>query len=172
MKLGIISDTHGVLHPAVPDIFQGVSQIVHAGDVGDLKVIIELERIAPVIGVRGNYDASPELVSRLLPDPSAIRVAGLPALLTHRMFTMGWDETKEYIASLLSRGPNPVKLVIFGHTHFPVLELLSGIWFVNPGYAGPDPLEGPLTAAVIEIQGQSLAGEIVSLDQGKGPAGS
>ena len=161
--IGVISDTHGVIHPSVPEAFRGVERIIHAGDVGGLNVLEALTRIAPVIGVRGNYDTSAEVAARLLPDPSGIKTAGLPALLTHRLFAMGWPGSKQAIADMLARGPDPVRLVIFGHTHIPALEEISGIWFINPGYAGPDPLEGPASVAVIVIEGQKIEGEIIML---------
>ena len=164
VKIGIIGDTHGFFHPAAVAAFQDVNQIIHTGDIGGPRVLAELAKIAPVIAVRGNYDVEPELLDRLLPDPSGINIAGLSAFLTHRLFSMSWPESKNIIAELLGRGENPPRLVIFGHTHFPVLEEIGGIWFINPGYAGPDRLEGPLTAAVLEIEGQTVSGEIVKLE--------
>jgi putative phosphoesterase len=162
-RIGIIGDTHGFVHPGVAGAFRGVERIIHAGDVGDIKVLHALELIAPVTGVRGNYDSSPELASRLLPDPSGITLAGLPALLTHRMFTMGWNEHKELIAGMIAQSPAPPALVIFGHTHTSVCEELQGIWFVNPGYAGPDPLEGPDSVALLEVEDGRISAEIIAL---------
>jgi len=162
-RVGIISDTHGLFHPDLPEIFHHVDQIIHAGDIGGVRVLDALEQIAPVIAVRGNYDTEPELEGKLLPDPSGIEVAGLKTLLTHRMFTMGWNDIRHLVADNLNKGGDPPRLVIFGHAHFPVFEEISGIWFVNPGYAGPDPLEGPESVALIEIQGQAVEGEIIKL---------
>lgn len=163
MKIGIIADTHGTMHPAVPRLFDGVERIVHAGDVGGKAILDDLERIAPVIAVRGNYDLEPEIQDRLLPDPSGIDLGGLPALLTHRLIMVEWQTGKHMVARLFARGPAPVAAVIFGHTHFPVLERIEGIWFINPGYCGPDPLEGPSTVAVIEVEGEEIRGEIFTL---------
>jgi putative phosphoesterase len=162
-RFGIIGDTHGFMHPGVEAAFQGVERIIHAGDVGDVKVLRTLALIAPVTGVRGNYDSSPELAPLLLPDPSGITVAGLAALLTHRMFTMGWNENKELIAGMIAQSPAPPRLVIFGHTHASVCEQLRGIWFVNPGYAGPDPLEGPASVALLEVEDGRISAQIVPL---------
>ncbi|HUT53980.1 MAG TPA: metallophosphoesterase family protein [bacterium] len=162
-RIGIIGDTHGFLPAGVARVFQGVERIIHAGDVGDIAVIRSLERIAPVTGVRGNYDTSPELAQLLLPDPSGIEIAGLPAMLTHRMFTLGWNENKQTIASLMAQGPSPPRLVVFGHTHFSVCEELHGIWFINPGYCGPDPLEGPKSVAVLTIEDDRISARIIPL---------
>jgi hypothetical protein len=162
--LGIIGDTHGRIHPGLATIFAGVQQIVHAGDIGGMKVLASLENIAPVVAVRGNYDLEPEVQKSLLPDPSRLLLAGLPVFLTHRLFTMSWEDNKELYARLLSRLEPCPRLVIFGHTHFPVREEILGIVFVNPGYAGPDPLEGRPTAARLEIDAGRIRCEILPLD--------
>jgi uncharacterized protein len=164
IKLGIIGDTHGRIHPGLATLFSGVHQIVHAGDIGGMKVLKSLQEIAPVVAVRGNYDLEPELQPSLLPDPSSLTLAGLPVFLTHRLFTMSWDDNKELYARMLSRLEPCPRLVIFGHTHFPVNEDILGIVFVNPGYAGPDPLEGRPTAARLEIDADRIRVDILPLD--------
>jgi len=162
--IGVIADTHGFLHPAAPRAFVGVDRIIHAGDIGGPAVLHALEEIAPVIAVRGNYDLEPELQARLLPDPSQITLAGLPVLVTHRMITMDWNLNKPlYTQLFLALSPKP-RLLIFGHTHFPVLEQLSSLLCLNPGYAGPDRREGPPTVARLEIDGDNLSGQILQLD--------
>jgi len=163
IRIGIIGDTHGIIHPSVPMLLLGVDQIVHTGDIGGSDVLAALERIAPVIAVKGNYDIEPDLQDQLLPDPSRILIGGHSVFLTHRMFTMDWNQTKGLIAQNLNRGGKPPRFVIFGHTHFPILEEIQGIWFVNPGYAGPDPLEGPPTAALVDIHEKEISGDIVHL---------
>ena len=162
-RIGIIGDTHGVVHAELAELFRGVDQIVHTGDVGGAAVLDALAAIAPVLGVRGNYDTEAEVRERLLPDPSAITLAGLPAILTHRLISLEWTTHHDLIAALLAERPSPPRLFIFGHTHEPVLEELHGIFFVNPGYSGPDPLEGPSTAAILEIEQERIWGEMVKL---------
>jgi hypothetical protein len=163
MKIGVISDTHGFLHPEVSEIFSGVNLIIHAGDIGGLAVWTALSAIAPVTAVKGNYDQEPELQDQLLPDPSPIVLAGLPVLLTHRLITMDWNLNKGLFAELFQQRMPGLRLVIFGHTHFPVWEQVAGLWFLNPGYAGPDRLEGPLTLARLEIEEEEIKGEIVQI---------
>lgn len=163
MKIGVISDTHGFLHPEVSAVFSGVDRIIHAGDIGGTEVLSALSAIAPVTAVKGNYDQEAELQNQLLPDPSPIVLAGLPVLLTHRLITMDWGLNKGLFAELFQSRMPGLRLVIFGHTHFPVWEQLAGLWFMNPGYAGPDRLEGPLTLARLEIEEEELKGEIISL---------
>jgi len=163
IRIGVIADTHGCLHPQVAHCFAGVERIIHAGDIGGLSVLSELERIAPVIAVRGNYDLEPELQDRLLPDPSPLELFSVSALLTHRLLSVDWESHRELLAELiLSRLPT-LDLFIFGHTHFPVLEKIKGLCFVNPGYCGPDRLEGDPTVAVLEIEGREISGRIIRL---------
>ena len=162
-RIGVIGDTHGGLPEGVTAAFAGVDRIIHTGDVGGLAILAALDAIAPVTAVRGNYDTEPELQPRLLPDPSALNIAGLSAFLTHRLITLEWNTYRELIADALVQKGFPPRLFIFGHTHSPVLEHIRGIWFVNPGYAGPDRLEGPATAVVLTIAGDDVKGEIVSL---------
>ncbi len=164
LLLGLVSDTHGHLHPGLSEALAGADAIIHGGDVGDARVLDFLAGIAPVVGVKGNYDDEPGLAARLLPDPSRIELAGRPFLLTHRMFTMGWDASKEALADALLLGEQVPFGVIFGHTHFAVMERIKGIWFLNPGYLGPDPYEGPHTIIRAELSEDGLTGEIVQLD--------
>lgn len=168
VRVGVIGDTHGFLHPAVAEEFAAVSLIIHCGDIGGEKVLTALRRLAPVIAVRGNYDTEPELAADLLPDPSSLVVSGLSAVLTHRLITMDWNLNKPLFAELFLKFRPTPRLVLFGHTHFPVLERITGLWFVNPGYAGPDRREGPATAARLSIQGEEIQGEIITLGEKEG----
>lgn len=162
MKIGVISDTHGFFHPKVPEVFSGVEKIIHAGDLGGIEVYEKLVRIAPVILVRGNHE--PELIPGSLADPSVIAIEGRKILLTHRLITMTWEYFKDALSHL---DPLPFfpefDLVIFGHAHYPVWDQAQGIYFLNPGYSGPDPLEGPPTAAILQITQATISAEIIRL---------
>jgi hypothetical protein len=161
MKIGVIADTHGVLHPEVLPVFQGVDRIIHAGDIGGADLLSRLHRLAPVVAVRGNYDK--ELDPRLLPDPSLIDLDGIPALLTHRLVSFEWSQGKALFARILEKFPQQPRLVIFGHTHFPVAETVEGVYFFNPGYCGPDPLEGDPSVGLLTLEGGEIMGRIVKL---------
>lgn len=129
MLIGLISDTHGQLRPAVFDAFEGVDHILHAGDVGSLEVLVELGAIAPVTAVHGNMDgwdvrADAEHEARL-------ELAGHVVVLTH---------------GHLLGSPNPSNLraahpdadiIVYGHTHRPAVDRHDGALVVNPGAAGP-----------------------------------
>ncbi len=163
MKLGIIGDTHGVVHPAALTELSGSEKIIHTGDIGGAGIMSALEELAPLIAVRGNYDIEPEIRARLLPDPSIIELAGYRAMITHRMITMEWSQNKEVIAErVMMHEPRP-RLFFFGHTHTAVLEKVKGIWFINPGYCGPDPYEAPSTLIRLELSDRNVEGQIVFL---------
>ncbi|MFO8059019.1 MAG: metallophosphoesterase family protein [bacterium] len=163
MKIGVIGDTHGVLHPSVLPALSGMEKIIHTGDIGGPAVLSALQEIAPVTAVRGNYDNEPDIKDRLLPDPSGFELAGLRAMITHRMITMEWEQNKQIIAErVLMQEPAP-ELFFFGHTHVPILEKVKGIWFINPGYCGPDPYEAPPTLIRLELSHEEFTGEIIYL---------
>jgi len=162
MKLGVISDTHGFFHPRLPEAFAGVKKIIHAGDLGSINVYQRLSAIAPVTLVRGNHE--PDEIPGSLPDPSSLFLAQKKILLTHRLITMTWDYFKDALSHL---DPLPFfpgfDLVIFGHSHHPVWDKVQEMYFLNPGYAGPDPLEGHATAALLEISELKISAEIIRL---------
>ncbi|HOR28074.1 MAG TPA: metallophosphoesterase family protein [Candidatus Sumerlaeota bacterium] len=130
-RIGVLSDTHGYLHPALFDLFDGVQLILHAGDIGRDDVLVELRTIAPVQAVAGNVD---------LPDPRArplIRQLETPAgriAMTHGHLA---HASAHDHASLLGQfaGFQP-GIIIFGHSHLPLIEELDGVKLFNPGAAG------------------------------------
>ncbi len=163
-RIGVISDTHGYIHPQVETLFANVEHIVHAGDVGGIKVIERLEKIAPLTIVKGNYDNEPDIQDRLLKDPGAAVIFGVQFFLTHRMITISWDQHKHLIANLMADKGFAPQVMVFGHTHFAVCERIRDILFINPGYCGPDEIEGPRTLGIIKIEVESIEGKILKLD--------
>ncbi len=140
MRVGVISDTHGVVLSAVHEAFAGVNHILHAGDIGDQIVLDELELIAPVVAVRGNTDTGPLVHS--LPARHSIAFAGVRFLIGH-------------ILPELVRGgvPDDVDVVVYGHTHVAAAREIDGAWYVNPGSAS-QPRDGfPPSVAIVEITG-------------------
>jgi putative phosphoesterase len=127
MQIGILSDTHGVLHPAVRTHFAGVEHILHAGDIGDQKVIAQLESLAPVSAVTGNVDWGSPL-DRRYPRVRSLHLAGCCIYVTH----IGAQPEK-----LVQRLPNPrPDVYIFGHSHVALIECRDDVLFLNPGAAG------------------------------------
>jgi putative phosphoesterase len=125
--LGLISDTHGLIRPGVHDVLTGVELILHAGDVGGSPILDELRLIAPVRAVFGNTDppGEPGLESEI-----AIEVGGLRVHVSH-----GHEVGSPTPAKLAARYDADV--IIYGHTHRPLVTRHDGRLFVNPGAAGP-----------------------------------
>jgi len=130
MKIGVISDTHGYIHPGVFDRLEGAELILHAGDIGDESVLADLESMAPVCAVTGNTDTFP--LRDRLKSTEIIAVAGIRIYLTHR-FMEG-----RHIIPLVMEDIRRVRpdIVVFGHTHRQYAEHSDGIFFFNPGAAG------------------------------------
>lgn len=128
MRVGLISDTHNRLRPEVFDIFDGVDVILHAGDVGDMDIIVELETIAPVHAVMGNTD-SPAL-RRRVQDEVRLELDG------HRVVVVHGHLLGSPTADLL-RGAYPdADVIVYGHTHRQRVDRRDGCVIVNPGAAG------------------------------------
>jgi putative phosphoesterase len=145
MRLGIISDTHGLLRPEVFEIFSEVDQIIHAGDIGPPELLTELEAIAPVIAVHGNVDDG-ELRARL-PQVVETRIDGLDFVITHG------DQFGSPTPELLYQAYPDAEVIIFGHTHRPLLVTLDVVVTVmNPGGAGHRRFKLPPTVGIMELE--------------------
>jgi hypothetical protein len=127
MKIGVISDTHNFFDPEIPGLFAGVSHILHAGDVGQPRILAELEAIAPVTAVRGNTD-DPAL---LYDETGIVGLAGQKFLIHH---IVNPSAPVEKLRRLITRERPDV--VVFGHTHKRFCETIGGTLYLNPGYAG------------------------------------
>jgi uncharacterized protein len=130
IRIGVLADTHGVFDPAIERHFDGVSRIVHAGDIGSRLVIDQLERIAPVTAVSGNVDVYEESG---FPTEAIINLNGFHIAVRHVVFEAG-KLTKQGRAFLHRTRPD---ICIFGHTHQSRNEWLDGTLLFNPGSAGP-----------------------------------
>ena len=149
MRIGVISDTHGLLRPEALDLLRGAEYIVHAGDVGDPKILDALRAIAPLTAVRGNVDVG-ELGS-LLPKTAILRAGDLAIYVHH-----GNDHR-------LAEPPPGTDVVISGHTHEPRVDEIDGVLYLNPGSAGPRRFHLPVTVAVLTVEGGRARARIVPL---------
>lgn len=149
LHIGIISDTHGLLRPEVPQIFRDVKHILHAGDVGELAVLQELSRIAPVTAVRGNTDAAPGC--RTLPICESVSFASAEIFMHH-------GHLDEF--NILPRDTN---VVVSGHTHAPQICWRDNVLFVNPGSAGPRRFRLPITVAILTIYGRARSAQLFEI---------
>ncbi|NHZ71730.1 MAG: YfcE family phosphodiesterase [Aquificales bacterium] len=143
--LGLLSDTHmparwPQLHATLPQVFEHVDLILHAGDVGELWVLDELSRIAPVVAVHGN-DEPPD-TSQLLPEKQIITVAGQRVLLWHGHYADRVDEMESRRAQVMRSKLERIarhgkrvgaEVVVFGHWHIPLLCEVEGVTLVNAG---------------------------------------
>jgi putative phosphoesterase len=159
MEVGIISDTHGLLRAEVFDHLAGVEHILHAGDVGPADLLVELEAIAPVTAVWGNTDGW-EIRERV-PEVAQLELDGVSVVVVHGH-------------KLVSREPETVAaaypeadLVVFGHSHQPVIEWVGGTLAVNPGSAGPRRFRLPTTLAVATLEGGQIQPRLIPLDPQK-----
>ncbi len=137
MELGIISDTHGRPHPRLFHELTGVDHILHAGDLGPLELLAELQAVAPVTVVPGNTDGF-DVRDRFEPVARA-RLADLMVVVTH-----GHQFGTPGPPALANAFPQ-ADLVVFGHTHRPLLEQKEGCWFINPGSCGPRRFDLPVS---------------------------
>ncbi|HEX8229658.1 MAG TPA: metallophosphoesterase family protein [Chloroflexia bacterium] len=156
MLIGVLSDTHGTLHARLLDVFReaGVERILHAGDVGNARVLGELEGLAPTLAVRGNIDTKGDMAK--LPEEVRFTAEGVEIYMTH----IGGKP-----AQWLPRVPLPrPRIAICGHSHIPLLQELGGVLFLNPGAAGTRPRFGrELTAALLHLDAGSVKAEILTL---------
>jgi putative phosphoesterase len=154
MRVGIISDTHNYLDPSVAEIFTGVDHILHAGDIGQPRIILELENIAPVTAVGGNTD-----------DPGfqyttteSVVLEGHKCLLHHIVQPR---ELPDFLKARIAK--EKADVVVFGHTHKPFCETIKGTLFFNPGYAGKSRFGMERTVAVLSFESDKIHPEYFRL---------
>ena len=151
IRVGVISDTHGLLRPQAVAALRGSEIIVHAGDVGSPEVLAELRGIAPTRAVRGNVDSGP--LATKLPATDIIAVGQLRLYMLHIIAELDVDPAAAGFAA-----------VIYGHSHKPSIEWRGGVLYLNPGSAGPRRFRLPVTVARLQVTGRSLRPEIIELD--------
>jgi putative phosphoesterase len=145
VKVGVISDTHGYCHSRVFHIFDGVELILHAGDIGDETVIIDLEALAPVKAVVGNVDCPP--LTDKYPTMAEVSIEGHLLLMTHQ------GGPPERLSSELRSWVDERKpaAFVFGHTHLPLARHQEDVLYLNPGYAGRQRFGWRRSVAVLSI---------------------
>ncbi len=145
MRLGIISDTHGLLRPEVFEAFREVDQILHAGDIGSQELLTELEAIAPVLAVYGNTDDFD--IRRLVPEVIETEIEGFRFLILH-----GHQFDRLTPEAVNLRYPD-AEVIIFGHTHRPLLTIVDDVVTVmNPGGAGARRFDLPASVGIMELE--------------------
>jgi uncharacterized protein len=138
MKIGIVSDTHGLLRPEVVTALAGVEQILHLGDVGRASILKELSRIAPVTAVRGNCDR--EGACHELPETEVALAAGRYVYMLHDLSRLHLDPAAGKFAA-----------VLFGHSHVPNFYRRQGVLYFNPGSCGPRRFDLPVSVGLLTV---------------------
>ena len=145
MRLGVISDTHGLLRPEVFDAFAEVDNILHAGDIGSLELLAELEALAPVTAVYGNTDEF-DLRNRL-PRVARVELDGFDIVVTHG------DQFGSTTPEKLNAAFPEAQILVYGHTHRPLLTIVDVVVTVmNPGGAGPQRFKLPPSVGILELE--------------------
>lgn len=150
IRLGVISDTHGLLRPEAVQALQGVDWIIHAGDIGNRDILSELEAIAPVAAVQGNMDWGGW--TKELSKTEVVEVGGVTIYLLHDLDQLD-----------LHPGAAGFDAVVYGHTHIPHVEREDGVLYLNPGSAGPIRGSKPVSLAIVEVDGGTMTPRIVTL---------
>lgn len=138
LRIGLISDTHGLLRPEAREMLAGVRHILHAGDIGRPEVIAELETIAPVTAIRGNNDDG--AWAKRIPDTETVALGGVSIYLLHDVKLLDIDPSTRNIS-----------VVVSGHSHRPLVAWKGGVLFVNPGSAGPRRFRLPLSVGFLDV---------------------
>ena len=157
MRLGVIADTHGLLRPEVFDVFKEVDHILHGGDVGKPEILTELEALAPLTAVYGNVDG-PDVRARL-PQVATLELDGFEIVVTHG------DQFGSPTPAQLHAAFPKAEIVVYGHTHRPLLELVDRtVTVINPGGAGPGRFGLRPSVGILELEpGIPPRGRIVML---------
>jgi len=151
VRIGVLSDTHGLLRDEVVAAFPVVDLIIHAGDVGSPDILDALEAIAPVVAVRGNMDRDDR--PGTLPKTEMVRIGSGFIYVLHNLYDL--DLVPE-AADVLA--------VVSGHTHKPSVIKKNGVLYLNPGGAGHRRFNYPITVAVLVVENSEMAPRIIELD--------
>jgi uncharacterized protein len=160
-RIGVLSDTHGYLDPAIVDLFAGVAHIIHAGDVLDAGILSVLEAVAPLTAVAGNLDAG-DLAATLAREASG-EAAGVRFVVGHKRKRL----LKRLAAGKLTgRDEARPDLVVFGHEHVPSASWVEGTLFLNPGTASsPEEEDDGPTVAIVEVVTTGLSVRFIPLER-------
>jgi hypothetical protein len=154
-RIGVIADTHGVVHPMVGDLFANVDHILHAGDIGGAHVLEALRAVAPLTYVDGNNDrATGEEIVRT-------SLGGLRVLLTH-ILPRPHRPASRVVESMESE---PADVVVFGHSHLPHHERVGEVLYFNPASAGPRRFDYPTSVGFLEKKGREWRAVHAALDE-------
>lgn len=151
IRIGLISDTHGLLRPEALAYLRGSDHILHAGDIGDAGILDALAAIAPVTAVRGNNDT--ESWARHVRETEVLKVGGMSIYLLHDLAELDVDAAA-----------SGHRVVVTGHSHKPLIDGRGDVLYVNPGSAGPRRFSLPISVGELLIRGTSISAGLKTLD--------
>jgi uncharacterized protein len=151
-RVGLISDTHGLLRPEALAFLRGSDFIVHAGDIGDAQVLEGLRRLAPLTAVRGNNDKG--AWARSIAETDVLQVGDVSIYVLHDLSELDLDP--------IAAG---FQVVVSGHSHNPRIEDREGVLYVNPGSSGPRRFKLPIALGELQVVGASVKARIVELEK-------
>jgi len=151
-RVGVISDTHGLLRPEAMAFLQGSDFIVHAGDIGESAVLASLAEIAPVTAVRGNNDKGKW--AAVVPEFEVLQIGEVLVYVLHDLSEMDLDPEAAGF-----------RVVVSGHSHRPSIEERGRVLFINPGSAGPRRFKLPISVAELQISGTSVRARVVQIGE-------
>jgi putative phosphoesterase len=150
IRIGVISDTHGLLRPEAIEALRGSHYIIHAGDIGAPEILTELASIAPLTAIRGNVDKA--AWARELPETAVLEVGNISIYVSHDLAQL---DLKPEAAGFA--------VVVSGHSHVPKQEKRSGVLYFNPGSAGPRRFKLPVSIGKLIIENGAIRGELLQL---------
>jgi putative phosphoesterase len=150
-RIGLISDTHGLLRPEAVSFLRGCDHIVHAGDIGHAEILAQLSALAPVTAVRGNNDNGPW--AERLAQTEFVRIGEIFVYALHDIAQLD-----------IEPGGAGVHVVVSGHSHKPSVQHRDGVLYVNPGSAGPRRFSLPISVAELVVEGSAVSARLVELD--------
>jgi uncharacterized protein len=153
LRIGVISDTHGLLRPEALAALRASDFIVHAGDIGDPDILTRLGEIAPVTAIRGNVDR--EAWAKKIPATNVLEVQGVSIYILHNL---GGLDLKPEMAGF--------SVVVYGHSHVAKFETKNGVLYFNPGSAGPRRFQLPVTVGRLNVKDGKVSGETVEIVPG------
>jgi len=150
--VGLISDTHGLLRESAVAALNGVDLIIHAGDIDNPGILDRLNQIAPVYAVSGNMDRHPGLGH--LPRFDMIEVGGIYVCIIHDQHQLDLDPSAAGCS-----------VVVYGHSHRPAINKKNGVFYVNPGSAGPRRFKLPVSIGFLDIDGRECTPRLMKIKE-------
>lgn len=151
MRIGLISDTHGLLRPQALDFLQGSDHILHAGDIVGADILAQLAAIAPLTAVRGNNDHG--VWAHDLPESVTLTLGCVVIHILHDLNALAIDPAA-----------SGVRVIVTGHSHKPACEERGGVLYINPGAAGRRRFSLPVSVGELLVEDGRVAARLVTLD--------